>query len=103
VAQDTDDAWKDAHMAILAERGKDAWCGATGLMERHVLDMTTPLLTARSARCADRRGQTNRWAPVLGGEPTPRRDDACPRTGILLTSQLNFPSQLRQLVAIAPT
>ena len=60
-----DDAWKQAHLAMLERLGKDAWlrcdgCAHTVMVkprdfaERHRLDMLTPLLTI-SRRSISRR------------------------------------------------
>src|SRR4249920_1911707 len=58
-----DDAWRQAHLAMLERLGKDAWlrcdeCAHTVMVkpqefaERHGLDMLTPLLTiSRRMRC----------------------------------------------------
>jgi hypothetical protein len=66
-----DDAWKQAHLAMLVRLGKRAWlhcddCRHSVMVEphelaqRHQLDMLTPLLTIskamRCTRCGARRG-----------------------------------------------
>src|SRR5215213_2829309 len=68
-----DDAWRQAHLAMLERLGKDAWlrCDACielrhvmvkprDFAERHRLDMLTPLLTIsrrmRCTRCGARKG-----------------------------------------------
>jgi len=66
-----DDAWRQAHLAMLERLGKDAWlrcdeCAHTimvkprDLADRHGLDMLTPLLTIsrrmRCTRCGARKG-----------------------------------------------
>jgi DNA-directed RNA polymerase subunit RPC12/RpoP len=66
-----DDAWKQAHLAMLERLGKDTWlrcdeCAHTVMVkpqefaERHRLDMFTPLLTIsrrmRCTRCGARKG-----------------------------------------------
>ena len=66
-----DDAWKQAHLAMLAKLGKRAWlhcddCRHSVMIEphelahRHRLDMLTPLLTIskamRCTRCGARKG-----------------------------------------------
>jgi hypothetical protein len=66
-----DDAWKQAHLAMLVRLGKRAWlhcddCRHSVMVEpdelarRHRLDMLTPLLTIskamRCTRCGARRG-----------------------------------------------
>ena len=66
-----DDAWRQAHLAMLERLGKDAWlccdeCAHTAMVkprefaERHGLDMLTPLLTVsrrmRCTRCGARKG-----------------------------------------------
>ena len=66
-----DDAWRQAHLAMLERLGKDAWlrcdaCAHTAMVkprdfaQRHRLDMLTPLLTIsramRCTRCGARRG-----------------------------------------------
>ena len=68
----TDDAWKQAHLAMVAGLGKRLWLGCDGcqhtvmiapreLANRHGLDMQTPLLTLsralRCSRCGERKGQ----------------------------------------------
>ena len=64
----TDDAWKQAHLAMVEGLGKRLWLGCDGcqhavmiapctLAERHGLDMRTPLLPlSRALRCRQRRG-----------------------------------------------
>ena len=66
-----DEAWKQAHLAMVERLGKDAWlrcdeCAHTAMVkprefaERHGLDMLTPLLTIsrrmRCTRCRARKG-----------------------------------------------
>jgi hypothetical protein len=66
-----DDAWKQAHLAMLVKLGKRAWLHCDGcrhsvmialdeLAQRHRLDMLTPLLTIsramRCTRCGARKG-----------------------------------------------
>jgi hypothetical protein len=66
------DAWKQAHLAMLAKLGKRAWLHCDGcrhssiliepgeLAQQHQLDMLTPLLTIskamRCTRCGARKG-----------------------------------------------
>ena len=68
----TDDAWKQAHLAMVEGLGKRLWLGCDGcqhsvmvapraLADRHGLHMQTPLLTLsralRCTRCGERKGQ----------------------------------------------
>jgi hypothetical protein len=61
------DAWKKAHLAMLAKLGKRAWLHCDGcrhsimiepheLAQGHRLDMLTPLLTISKAMCCTRCG-----------------------------------------------
>jgi hypothetical protein len=66
----TDNAWKQAHLAMVEGSGKRLWLGCDGCQhtvmiaprefaDRHALDMQTPLLTlSRALRCT-RRGERN--------------------------------------------
>jgi DNA-directed RNA polymerase subunit RPC12/RpoP len=68
----TDDAWRQAHLAMVEGLGKRLWLGCDHcqhtvmiapreLADRHGLDMQTPLLTLsralRCTRCGERKGQ----------------------------------------------
>jgi hypothetical protein len=74
-----DDAWRQAHLAMLERLGKDAWrrcdeCAHTVMVsprefaDRHGLDMLTPLLTiSRRMRCTRGKAGVGRRRMTHGG------------------------------------